>query len=74
MANEEDAGELIKAYPEISKESDGYCRKGFYRDELITSAGGIDKIDISALWARLYRDRTLKKLVWQFMNNPKSII
>ena len=74
MANEEDAGELIKAYPEISKESDGYCRKGFYRDELITSAGGIYKIDISALWARLYRDRTLKKLVWQFMNNPKSIV
>ncbi len=74
MANEEDADKLIKAYPEISKESNGYCRRGFYRDELISSAGGIYKIDISALWERLYRDRTLKKLVWQFMNNPKSII
>ena len=74
MANEEDADELIRVYPEISKESNGYCRRGFYRDELISSAGGIYKIDISALWERLYRDRTLKKLVWQFMNNPKSII
>jgi ATP-dependent DNA helicase RecQ len=74
MTSDEYADDLLGNYPEIVKESNGYCRKGFFHNEEIQSAGSIYKIDISLLWKRQYSDRTLKQLVWQFMNRPKDIV
>ena len=73
-ASNDDAEELMKSFPEISRESAGYSRKGFFHNEEIRSVGAVYKIDISALWARLYRDRNLRKLVWQFMRFPSKIL
>ena len=70
----EDAEDLMKSFPEISRESGNYSRKGFFHNEEIRSTGEVYKIDISALWARLHRDISLRKLVWQFMNYPSKIL
>ena len=64
----------MREFPEITVECEGYKRKSLYTDENIASGGKVYMIDIASLWESRFRDRSLQKLVWQFMNCPKDIL
>ncbi|HAA86390.1 MAG TPA: DNA helicase II [Kosmotogaceae bacterium] len=73
-AEDNDGEEIMRDYPEVTVECDQYTRNGAYYGENIRSVGKIYRVDIAALWARLFKDRSLQKLVWEFMNIPHTIL